>query len=291
MKSLLSKNLLRALLLVPLAAVLSSCATGLPAVPPRAGLTQPEAQPFRLAILGDSLSAGVNSEFSRARPTHGWVEIASGLGGGPYPAPLERSLFDLWPDAGLKNFAVSGTTAYQWSFDKRLKPILDFQPQVVVVFIGGNDLLAAIGDGVVTEAEMTAMKGFLAQVVDKLKAGLPKAQLVIVSYYDLFDGLSERLPGPLSRFRSLSDLAKQANAHLADLARTRNCDLVDLGPVFLHHAYGADLGDPLASPVSFVSRPLVAFDIHPNYQGHLAIAQRMLGYFSGLAARLKSQSP
>jgi len=251
----------------------SDSLTQLPPYPRKA----PGYAEYRIALLGDSISSGVNADLG-GDSVFGWADFILGYGGEPYPQKEEESLFDLWPDSEMANFAIPGSTVYQWSFLRRLQPLLDYQPHLLIVFIGGNDLLAKLKDGVLDQEEKDQIQTHFETLLDHVKKNLPDTRLLFIGYYDLFDGQSAHLPQPLAHLRGLSDYTLISNEILEMLAQDYGAFYINLHPVFFHHAYGRDLGGPNFQQESWVRRPLRNFDIHPNTQGHREITRAVLAY-------------
>lgn len=270
--------------------VLMGCQSNRPALPSPglAPYTRPAlpGAPFRLALLGDSISSGVNSDFS-GQPVFGWADFIRGYGGAPWPVPEEETLEDLWPDGELRNFAISGSTAYQWSFEKRYRSLVDYNPHIAILFIGGNDLLAAVNDGVFDLKDQEILNRSFNTLLDGLKARLPDTRLVLVGYYDLFDGQSRNLPFMVRHLQGLSDQARLSNALIRTQAQARGAYFLDLEPVFRGHGYGPELGLPGPVKEPYVRRPLAHYDIHPNTAGHRAIARAVLALLKTHAQDLR----
>jgi len=248
--------------------------------------TQPGYGTYRIALLGDSVTSGINSDYGGGF-SFGWADFLLGYGGSPYPQKENKSLFDLWPDSEVANFAIPGSTVYQWSFLRRLQEVLDYQPHLLIIFIGGNDLLAKLKDGVLDSEEKAQIQGHFETMLAHIQASLPETQLLFIGYYDLFDGRSAQLPQPLAHLRGLSEYTLTSNQILETLAQKHDAYYLDLHPLFLHHAYGKDLGDPNFSEEAWVRRPLRSFDIHPNTQGHRAIARAVLGFLKEQAREIR----
>lgn len=248
-----------------------------------------EAREFsRLAIVGDSVNLGVNPDYDPAR--YGWSHMLLGVGGPPFPPTRETTLFSLWPHISAWNASVSGSRASAWAApgSPHLEPVLTWKPDLVVLLVGGWDVIDALADGVVSVAEMNRLRADLSAIVTRLQENDPPPQLVMLTYYDLFDGYSHRLPVLYANYRPMSQATLDGNAFLRQLAAERGAILVDLYPEFLHRCYGRAMGDPAPLEPAFVRLPFPGgFDIHPNTAGHERIYQRVLAAL----ARLKAEPP
>lgn len=286
--------------------LMAGCATSGPQRSPGSRLTDPviPAGPepadwtlaTRVAVLGDSVSHGLNISLHPHKPSFGWVQFWQGLGEpglGLSPLSADETVQGLLgPQAYVRNFARAGSKISDWVADRWLAPVLAFAPRNLIVLIGGNDLLAAVQDGDFTEADQEGLARSLNRLFDKLAAGLPDTQVLVLGYYDLFDGFSERLPFVAARLRGLSLWTAQANQALEDAARARGWAYHDLGPAFRHHAYGSDLGDPDSRPEAYFRRPLAGgYDIHPNTAGHRALAQQVSAALRALTAAQALSAP
>jgi len=217
-------------------------------------------------VVGDSISAGVNPDYTS---NNGWVHMLFGYLGS------YDTIQDLWPGIVKYNSSVSGSKASDWAKENyfSMTELVGHNPDLVVVFIGGNDFLIYCADGKVTDTEKNEYKKNLRTIIDKLKAIPAKPFIIVVGYYDLFDGFSENLPSFYSNYRIISQLTIEGNQIIGDVAREKGCEFV--GAVytdFMHHCYGEDLGDTNHLTPDYMDMPLlINFDIHPVTAGHEAI--------------------
>jgi hypothetical protein len=100
----------------------------------------------------------------------------------------------------------------------------------------------------------------------------------MVNYYDPFDGLSDNLTGSLAALRYTSTGALLGNELMRQIAEERGCFFVGgVADAFLHHCYGAELGDTDHLSPDYVATPLVPnFDLHPVTAGHEAIYDQVI---------------
>lgn len=219
-------------------------------------------------VVGDSISAGINPGCG----IYGWVHMLSGQLACEQ-APSSETLTNLWPDIAVYNSSVSGSTAKDWAWAQPayLQAVSNHHPDLVVVFIGGNDGLVYAADGDYTEQEQEEFRTNLVAIIQKLRANTPVPDIVVANYYDLFDGYSTNLPPLFANYRALSAAVAAGNQMIADVALSNGCFYVDVYSEFMHHAYGAELGDGGHIAPDYVRTPLAAFDIHPVTAGHHAI--------------------
>ena len=233
---------------------------------------------LRFDVVGDSDSEGINPDLDE---NYGWVHMLFGLGGGDLPDPSTRTLQSLWPGIEMHNSAVSGSTAAQWQTDSlspRLQDVIDRQPDLVVVMIGGNDFLGYFfSDGEFSSSEQSLYRTHLTTIIDRLQAAASNPDIVVLNYYDLADGESESLPFFYSLYRGLSDATTAAVGIIQEVAQEKGCTYVDIHDDFMYHCYGVDINasarhdDP-----DYVERPLNLLDlttgnIHPVTAGYRRI--------------------
>jgi lysophospholipase L1-like esterase len=113
----------------------------------------------RLAVIGDSMAAGVGDEVP-GYPSGGWA------------ATVARVLERVRPDRAYLNLGERDRYAAQVR-EHQLPRALSFRPDLAVVLCGGNDLLRARFDVDAVAAEIDAMVGaFREQGADVITYGL-----------------------------------------------------------------------------------------------------------------------
>ena len=229
-------------------------------------------------VVGDSISAGVNpDEIGNA----GWVHLLFGEYGS------QRMIDELFTGIQKNNSAVSGSTAEKWADEAEglMDALLNRQPELVVVMIGGNDYILYGMDGDMTAAEFAIFRQNVSAIIDRLQALNPTPQILLVNYYDLFDGLSQNLPSIYSVYSGMSQDVVTGNQILAEVAEEKGCIYVDgVYDDFMHHCYGAALGDNAHLQPDYVNLPIIPnFDIHPVTAGHEVIYQNVYNALRKLA--------
>ncbi len=223
-------------------------------------------------ILGDSISHGVNPQVG---DNSGWVQMMYGT----YDA--QSTIYQIWPSITAYNSAVSGSKSSDWvspSYSP-MSTLLSHRPDLVVVFIGGNDILAYAADSEFSLSEKSTYRQNLGMIIDRLRSNTPQPDILLVNYYDLFDGYSSNLPSNVGQYRVLSQAAIDGNQIINDVASEKGCALVDrVYSSFMHHCYGGSLGDTSHLSPDYVRTPLANFDIHPNTEGHKAICRIIFEY-------------
>ncbi len=224
-------------------------------------------------VVGDSISAGVNPGCGEL---YGWVDMLFGESGCASPAPA-NTITGLWPGIAVYNSAISGSTAKQWAWQQPsyLAVVSNHHPDLVVVFIGGNDGLAYAADGVYTAAEKEEFRTNLITIIQRLRNNTPIPDIIVANYYDLFDGLSTNLSFPYEAYRGLSAVTVEGNAVIEGIAASNGCFFADVYSSFLHHSYGSSLGDTQHLSPDYVRTPISSFDIHPVTAGHGSIRDVM----------------
>lgn len=141
---------------------------------PSAELGEPDAPELRIAVLGDSsvTAPGV------AGPHESWVRI------------LADKIADRGYRVILRSFAVGGSMAHDLVRDQ-MAPAMDFEPDIVLVSVGGNDLIKGV-----------SRKEF-EENLDELIAGLSRSEALIIQsgLGDL--GTIPRLVPPLRNLMSM----------------------------------------------------------------------------------------
>lgn len=227
-------------------------------------------------VVGDSISYGINRDYPLG--AYGWVHMMSGQGGGAYPTPKTLTINTLWPGITKYNSAISGSRASDWAATPTtpLTTVLNHHPDLVVVFIGGNDFLAYCADGTVTAAELAQYRHNLETILDRLRANTPRPDIIVVDYYDLADGYSANLPGLFAAYRALSQAAVNGNQIIHEVAQEKGVQQLTIYNDFLHHGYGGTLGDSNHLSPDYFPMPMTTnFDIHPVTAGHSAIYEAM----------------
>jgi hypothetical protein len=128
---------------------------------------------------------------------------------------------------------------------------------------------------VYTEAEKEEFRTNLITIVQKLRNNTPAPEIVMVNYYDFFDGFSTGLPPAYAAYRAFSAAVVEGSRRIEGTAFSNGCFFTDIYNPFLHHGYGAELGDTQHLSPDFLRTPLSAFDIHPVTAGHDAIREQV----------------
>jgi len=228
-------------------------------------------------VVGDSVSAGVNPDYYSLFRAYGWVHMLYGSAGAT-GAPPVLTITNVWPDVAHYNSAVSGSKASEWvntNSYSYLATVKNHHPDLVFVMIGGNDALAYASDGVFTEQEKSEYKTNLTHIVELLQADTPTPDIVLIGYYDLLDGYSSNLPPAYASYAILSQATVDGNRIIQEIAEARHCFFVSIYESFMHHCYGAELGDTGHIAPDYVRTPLTSLDIHPVTTGHRAIYERI----------------
>jgi lysophospholipase L1-like esterase len=247
----------------------------------------------RIAVVGDSISEGWNPDYSRTAASYGWVEMLNGDGGGSYPAPQIETVHTLWNPTLVSNFSKGGSKASEWNSASWLNPVVDFNPDIVIVYLGGNDMLAYIQDGEVSETEYKALETNLSQITGFLSDRLPDASIIMIDYYDLFDGFSLSLEtefeGAFDAYMPVSAATLEGNSIIETIATAAGYTYCTVYAGFMHHCYGRDIGGggeaEIPQYVMELDYPsMFPIDIHPNTHGHKAIYEQVYATLAALQA-------
>ena len=153
----------------------------------------------RFAVVGDSIGLGMGD------PTEGYLTATWGE---RIAAALARERDDLV----YLNLAQHGATAAEIR-DGQLGQAVDFEPDLVAVVGGGNDVLAE-------EFDLAAVRG----AIDEIVATLSGSGATVVSY-ELLD-FGHAFPDPA--FQELSRRLQSLYAAMREIARDRRTVHVDL---------------------------------------------------------------
>jgi len=131
----------------------------------------------RYLAMGDSLAAGQGA----IPVTQGYAYLL--YKGGTFDSLTNTS----FADAGVPGAKSADVLAYQ------VPQANIFQPEVVTISVGGNDLLEILG-GADPVTVLTAFQANLTNILVTLRADLPKALIIIGNQYDIPD-ITAGIPG------------------------------------------------------------------------------------------------
>jgi len=224
----------------------------------------------KVAFIGDSVSWGINPDLgpmSFAR--YGWVQMITGNATSSPAPPKAQNLTTLWPGVVWKDFSLPGNTIRYYKEDARMREVFDYAPDLVLFLLGGNDVLNYLRDGALNDTEEAQLKENVENILSKIRYDLPDAKVVVLNYYDLFDGLSDKITQrDILEYRNLSSVTSGSNAMLKNGAKMQDCEYIDIYAHFMHHCYGRYLGDGQIQDPPLVKLPLANFNIHPNTDGY-----------------------
>ena len=188
----------------------------------------------RYMALGDSLTAG----YGAVPATEGYVYL------------LYRSgVFDAVPGTILSNAGVPSATTQHVLHHQVPQAIEAFQPDVITLSVGGNDILRILS-GADPNQVLLEFASNLTQILGQLRASLPSARIYISNFYTIAE-----IPG--------ADFAVPVfNSVLATVASAYDVPVADVYSAFqgkqgllLIKRHGAD-----------------QLEVHPTNAGHRAIA-------------------
>lgn len=134
----------------------------------------------RYMALGDSLAAGYG-----AQPvTRGYVYQL-----------YQQGVFDQTPNTLFANAAVPGATSSDVLQYQVPQAVKRFQPHVITITVGGNDLLAII-EGAVPAVVLAQFQNNLTAILASLYAGLPDSEIIVGNLYSVSEipGADEVIP-------------------------------------------------------------------------------------------------
>ena len=191
---------------------------------PRQVQTVGEGDPLRYAVMGDSTSISQGSKYADGFAAHSASHLA-------------KKFAVTWVNTG-----ISGATTEDVR-DDQLQQAVAFQPDIVLLAVGGNDATHFIGGA--------AIKAAVQDIIDALRTANPDVQ-IIVTASPAMDSVTRF---PIGSKQVMALRTKQVNAAFADLIKDNN----------LVHA-------PIAEKTrdAFIADPtLTAADqFHPNKRGY-----------------------
>jgi lysophospholipase L1-like esterase len=192
----------------------------------------------RYLALGDSLAAG----FGAIPTTQGYAYLL-----------YQKGTFDQTTNTIFANAAVPGATSSDVLAYQVPQAITLFQPHVVTLSVGGNDLLRILG-GADPVQVLTQFQGNLAQILCGLRQALPVSRIYIHNLYDIPE-ITENVPGGLQAILTF-------NVIVAAVAQACGASVADV-----YSAFSGRTG------LLLVERNGAGqFEVHPTNAGYRAIA-------------------
>jgi lysophospholipase L1-like esterase len=193
----------------------------------------------RYLALGDSLAAG----YGAVPTTQGYAYLL--YQGGTYDTATNT----IFADAAVPGATSSDVLNYQVP-----QAVNFFQPHVVTLSVGGNDLLAILGGADPTQV-LTQFRTNLVQILCGLRQGLPQARIYIQNLYDIPE-ITAQVPGGL-------DAILAFNAIVAGVAQACGASVADV-----YSAFSGQTG------LLLIQRHGASqFEVHPTNAGYRVIAK------------------
>lgn len=155
--------------------------------------------------------------------------------------------------------------------------LLKFNPEITLLYIGGNDFLGQMySKGTFSASDRTTFYSNISGIIDRLRIVNSNMIIIVLGYYDLFDGFSTNLSNPalnsnssISILARLSEESKTVNDGLHTLVTQKRCESLvnEVYTAFMRHAYGRFLGDTQAGTFYMRGSDLSGFNIHPAEGG------------------------
>jgi lysophospholipase L1-like esterase len=192
----------------------------------------------RYLAMGDSLAAG----FGAIPVTHGYAYLL-----------YEGGTFGTLTNTNFADAAVPGATSADVLAGQVPAAVDIFQPDVVTISVGGNDLLEILA-GADPNTILENFSANLDGILYGLRSGLPNALIIIGNQYDIPE-ITAEIPGA-------SQVVAEFNQIIAAVAWTYDVRVADVFTTFqgrngllLIERHGAD-----------------AFEVHPTNAGYRVIA-------------------
>jgi len=183
----------------------------------------------RYMALGDSLAAG----YGAIPATQGYVYLL-----------YQSGAFDTIPNTLFCNAGVPGATSREVLTYQVPQAIEEFQPTVITITVGGNDLLTIL-NGANPATVLAEFQGNLTQILQKLRTGLPNTRIYISNLYTI-----PEIPGA-------DQIVPMFNQIVAGVAGQFNVQVADV--------YSAFLGQ---NGLLLIERHNAGSQVHPTNAGY-----------------------
>jgi lysophospholipase L1-like esterase len=192
----------------------------------------------RYLAMGDSLAAG----YGAIPMTQGYAYLL-----------YQGGTFDKVTNTIFADIGVPGATSAH-AFDFQVPEAVNiFQPHVVTISIGGNDLLQIL-NGVSPGIVLPAFEANLSQILGTLRTGLPDALIIIGNQYDIPE-ITASVPGG-------AQIIEAFNAIIARVAEVTKARVADV-----FHAFEGRKGLLIIE-----RRRAEPSEVHPTNAGHRVMA-------------------
>lgn len=192
-------------------------------------------QHTRYMALGDSLAAG----YGAVPATQGYVYLL-----------YQSGVFDTVPNTILSDAGVPGATSQHVLEHQVPEAIEDFQPTVITLTVGENDLLRILNGADPTQV-LADFQVNLITILSQLRAALPSTRIYVSNLYTISE-----IPGA-------DTIVPIFNNIVAGVANAFNVPVADV--------YSAFLG---RNGLLLISRHGAAqFEVHPTNAGYRVITQ------------------
>jgi lysophospholipase L1-like esterase len=160
----------------------------------------------------------------------------------------QSGVFDTAPNTILSNAGVPGATSHHVLHHQVPQAIEAFQPTVITITVGGNDLISIL-NGANPAQVLADFQVNLTQILLQLRTALPQARIYISNIYTV-----PEIPGA-------DIIAPIFNYIVAGVANAFGVPVADV--------YSAFLG---RNGLLLINRNGGQFEVHPTNAGHRAIA-------------------
>ncbi len=200
----------------------------------------------RVLALGDSLTAG----YGATPMTNGYAYLL-----------YRDGVYDTMTNTSFADAAVPGATSAQvLDFQVPLALQTGYQPEVIVMTVGGNDLLTIL-NGADPTTVINAFAANLTGILGQLCAGLPNSNIYVSNLYDIQNF-------PVSTTAAVLAFNQAVAAVVGGLDATPACG----GRVKVADIYSAFLGSQQG--LLLINRNGAGqFEVHPSNAGYRAMEQ------------------
>lgn len=202
---------------------------------------------LRYLAMGDSLTAG----YGATPVTNGYAYLL-----------YQQGVYDSMTNTIFADAAVPGATSQQVLNFQVPEATQIFQPNVVTMTVGGNDLIAILGGADATQV-LQGFQANLSMIVTQLCTALPSARIYVANLYSI-----QNFPVPTDQ---VVDAFNQVVAGVIGFANGTVCG----GRVKIADVHAAFSGSQ--EGLLLINRNNAGqFEVHPTNAGYRAMAQAFI---------------
>ena len=198
-----------------------------------------------IIAFGDSLTAGVGATAGR-----------------DYVSQLAEAL-----STSIENEGISGNTTED-ALARLESDVIAKNPEVVIVWLGGNDILQRYYEDVFTGAQNPGLADTLRLILLRITGKLPEPQGITVA--ETFENITEVVTRIQDSGAVVVLVGFSGGVFDSSLENRYRAVATETGALFVPNALGGVIGRP----------SLMSDLVHPNNSGYSIVAERVAGYVS-----------